>query len=46
MGRLVKKAAANRVKLKTARQWRSMWRIAARLVIISLVIIIGVIYVR
>ena len=37
----MKKASANRVKRKTIRQWAAMWWLAARLVMVSLVIIIG-----
>ena len=42
----MKKAAANRVKLKTSRQWRVMWLLSVRLTIITILIITGFIYVK
>ena len=40
----MKKAAANRVKRKTARQWRAMRLLSEWLILITLLIIIGVKY--
>lgn len=40
----MKKAAADRVKRKTARQWRAMWLLCEWLIIITLLILIGVEY--
>lgn len=41
----MKKAAAARVKLATAKHWRSMWWCVARLVMVSvIVLVVGVVW--